>query len=300
MNRTFSYHITSEHSGLKLHEYLSSLGYPSSILTKLRQDCSLSLINGAPSFLNTILCKDDNVSITLCEERASLKIPPVKLPFNIVYEDEDIVVINKPAKMPIHPSLNNYENTLGNAAAYYFKDEPSPFVYRCINRLDRDTTGLTIIAKNMLSGAILANKGSYSSIKKTYYAIVANAKSLPSAGTINSPIGRKADSTIERQIDFENGESAVTHFSVIDKLDDLALVQLNLETGRTHQIRVHMKSIGHPLIGDFLYNPLDNTMNRQALHVGNITFIHPIKKEMLSLKASLPDDMKLLFPNVII
>lgn len=291
MDRVINYTIYLQNKTVKLHEYLANLGYSSAILTKLRQDSNLSLINGSPAFLNTILKDGDVVTISLLEEKSSEKIPPINLPFNVVYEDEDIVIVNKPSKMPIHPSLNNYENTLGNAAAFYYSNESSPFVYRCVNRLDRDTTGLTIIAKNPLSGSILSYKENYSSIKKTYYAIVSNGDTIPASGTINRPIARKEGSTIERCIS-ESGDHAITHFTLIDKRNNLALIKLNLETGRTHQIRVHMASIGHPLIGDFLYNPDDLTMNRQALHVGELSLIHPIKKEMLSFKAPLPDDMK--------
>lgn len=293
MNRILEYKIEQNHNGLKLYEFLKEKGFSSHILTRLRQDDNLTLVNNKPSFLNTTIKENDEIKIVLIEEKASEKIPAINLPFNIVYEDEDIVVVNKPAKMPIHPSLNNYENTLGNAAAYYYRNEDSNFVYRCVNRLDRDTSGLTLIAKNILSGAILAQKDHYSTIKKSYYAIVSNDNTLDISGTINMPIGRKDGSTIERCIDYENGANAITHYQVIKVQNDLALIKLNLETGRTHQIRVHMAAIGHPLIGDFLYNPDDHRLNRQALHVGELSFIHPITKEPLSLKAALPDDMNI-------
>lgn len=295
MDRIIQYKIEKEYAGLKLHEYLKIKRYPSSILTQLRQDSSLSLINQKPSFLNSIISTNDEVEIKILESHKSDKIPAIELPFNVVYEDEDIVVINKPAKMPVHPSLNNYENTVGNAAAFYYKNEKSNFVYRCVNRLDRDTSGLTLIAKNMLSGGILAQKDSYSDIKKTYYAIVSNGNSIESSGTIDKPIARKDGSTIERCIDFENGAKAITHFQLVEVRQNLALIKLNLETGRTHQIRVHMASIGHPLIGDFLYNPEDHTMARQALHVGELSFTHPITGLQIELSTPIPDDMQAFF-----
>lgn len=295
MDRVLEYYYSNQNENIKLHEYLSKLGYSSSILTKLRQNSKFSLINDIPSFLNTILKYGDKITITLIEEKASEKIPAINLPLDIVYEDEDILVINKAAKVPIHPSLNNYENTLGNAIAYYYRNEKSNFVYRCVNRLDRDTTGLTIIAKNILSGSILAYKDNYSSIKKTYYAIVSNGDSLEMSGTINKPIGRKDGSTIERCIDWENGANAITHFNVIKVYNNLALIKLNLETGRTHQIRVHMASIGHPLIGDFLYNPNNHTIARQALHVGELSFTHPVTNKTIKLTAPMPDDMRDVF-----
>lgn len=221
------------------------------------------------------------------------KIPPVELPLDIIYEDEDLMVINKPAGMPIHPSMNNYYNSLANSLAYYFAQQNCPFVFRCINRLDRDTSGLTIVAKHYVSAGMLstmiANKAS-SGITREYLAIVKGSV-LPSGGTITAPLGRKEGSIIERCVDFEKGESAVTHYRVLDEKNGHSLVSLILETGRTHQIRIHMKYLGFPLIGDYLYNPDMALIQRQALHAWRLSFRHPITGEQMHFTAPLPEDM---------
>lgn len=151
--------------------------------------------------------------------------------------------------MPIHPSMNNYDNTLANAVCHYYQTQGIPYTFRCVNRLDRDTTGLTILAKHLISSAILNSEVSVRGISREYLAIVKGF--TEDEGTVNAPIGRKEGSTIERQIDVLHGETAITHYKRLAYQDGLSLISLKLETGRTHQIRVHMKSIGHPLIGDF-------------------------------------------------
>ena len=236
------------------------------------------------------------MTLHIHEEHSSEKIPPVELPLDIIYEDEDLMVINKPAGMPIHPSMNNYYNSLANSLAYYFAQQNCPFVFRCINRLDRDTSGLTIVAKHYVSAGMLstmiANKAS-SGITREYLAIVKGSV-LPSGGTITAPLGRKEGSIIERCVDFEKGESAVTHYRVLDEKNGHSLVSLILETGRTHQIRIHMKYLGYPLIGDYLYNPDMERIRRQALHAWKLIFRHPITGEILSFTAPLPKDMAMV------
>lgn len=184
-----------------------------------------------------------------CRRRSSDHIVPRPLPFPVVYEDEDLLVVNKPADMPIHPSQGNYENTLANAAAWYFKEKGESFVYRCINRLDRDTTGLLILARHAYSAALLSRMVSARQIKREYLAVVRGTPDV--SGIIDAPIGRKEGSTIERRVDFEHGEPARTHYELLYSEGGYSLVRLRLDTGRTHQIRVHMKYLGHPLPGDF-------------------------------------------------
>ena len=249
--------------------------------------------------MNHILQPGDTLTLHIREDYSSEKIPPVNLPLNIVYEDADLMVINKPAGMPIHPSMNNYYNSLANALAYYFKQQNCPFVFRCINRLDRDTSGLTIVAKHYVSAgmlsAMIANKAT-SGITREYLAIVKGSV-LPSEGTITAHLGRKEGSIIERCVDFEKGESAVTHYKVLDEKNGHSLVSLILETGRTHQIRIHMKYLGYPLIGDYLYNPDMEHIQRQALHAWKLSFYHPITGEKMQFTAPLPEDMAaVLYP----
>ena len=294
MERTLIYTMENLITPLPVSYFLKQKGFSSQNLVQLKKDPSAVLANGIPCFMNHVLQPGDTLTLHIREDHSSEKIPPVNLPLNIVYEDADLMVINKPAGMPIHPSMNNYYNSLANALAYYFEQQNCPFVFRCINRLDRDTSGLTIVAKHYVSAgmlsAMIANKAT-SGITREYLAIVKGSV-RPLEGTITAPLGRKEGSIIERTVDFENGESAVTHYRVLDEKNGHSLVSLILETGRTHQIRVHMQYLGFPLVGDYLYNPDMEYIHRQALHSWKLSFIHPITKEPMEFTAELPKDMK--------
>ena len=294
MNRTFLFTIEETDENKAIDLFLKSHGFSRHILSKLKNHENGILLNGTRATTKTVLTKDDTLSICILEEKPSENIVPRPLPLDIVYEDEDILVINKAADTPIHPSLNNYENSLANGVAHYFQSQDSPFVFRCINRLDRDTTGLTIVAKNPLSGAILSSMVSRREVHRQYLAICSGQ--TPPLGTIDAPIGRVSDSCIQREVNYAQGERAVTHFKTLKYLPDsqLSLVKLKLETGRTHQIRVHMKYIGHPLIGDYIYHPDYTYINRQALHSYCLSFLHPISKIPMEFTADLPSDMKKL------
>ena len=293
MDRIFKYTIEKEYEGYKLYTFLKEQGFSSQIITDLRKDTALTHINGLPALLNTFLKQGDQVEIYIIEHKLSEKLLPYDLLLDIVYEDEDIIVLNKPADMPIHPSQNNYDNSLANALAYYYRNEKSPFVFRCINRLDRDTSGLTVVAKNRVSAAVLSVQMLERKIHRSYYAVVQGIFA-EKEGTIDKPIARVMESTIERCVDYENGERAITHYKVLAENNVISLVKCHLETGRTHQIRVHMKSEGHPLLGDFLYNPENHDINRQALHAGELGFIHPVTGEKLEFIAGFPTDFNSL------
>lgn len=308
MKRILTYLITESDSDQRIYDFLCHHGYSRHIRTWLKQHPGSVRLNGEEALFYFPLKNGDLLEISLEEEHPSENIVPVDLPIHIIYEDEDLMVIDKPADMPVHPSIGNYENTLANAAAWYFHRQDIPFVFRCINRLDRDTTGLLILAKHMLSGAILSDQMKKRAIHRTYLAIT-EGKTDP-AGTIDSPIGRTDQSLILRQVDHENGDSACTHYlqkcwhpktfypeTLPVPQDGLSLVQLQLETGRTHQIRVHMTSIGHPLIGDTLYNPETALMNRQALHSYRLAFTHPVTGVLLEFTSPLPEDMVEFFPD---
>lgn len=297
MKRIFSYHIAEKDNGKTIEKFLKEKGYSHAVLVHLKKTPKSILQNGTWEYLSSHLTSGDSLVITLLEETSSEHIVPVFHPLEIVYEDEDILVINKPADMPIHPSIHNYDNTLANAVAFYFQEKECNYTFRCINRLDRDTTGLTILAKHMLSAAILNQAVSKREIKREYLAIAAGI--TDESGTINAPIARKEGSTIEREVNFKTGETAVTHFHRLAFSDDCSLISLKLETGRTHQIRVHMKYIGHPLFGDFLYYPDFTKINRQTLHSYRLEFLHPITGEYLTFTAPLPDDMKQFCPTLV-
>lgn len=292
MTRILEYQITKQFHNMKIGDYLKSLGFSRQCIIALKKQERGILLDGNWAYVNTPLSEGSTLTLTLSERESSKKILPINLPLNILYEDEDILVLNKPSDMPIHPSLNNYENTLANAVAYYYDIQNIPFVFRCINRLDRDTTGVTMLSKNPFSAAILSEMVRNREIHREYFAI-ADGLFDEKEGIVNAPIGRKEGSTIEREVNFETGEYAVTHYTVLkeNKVLNCSLLKLWLETGRTHQIRVHMKHLGHPLLGDFLYNPDMTQINRQALHSYSLSFNHPITKEPMQFIAPVPSDM---------
>ena len=291
MERIITYTIDNASTGLRIEQYLRRRGYSYQNLARLKKMRESILLNGAWTYMRTAVKDDDILTVHIQEPESSPNIPPVKLPLDIVYEDEDIVVVNKPAGMPVHPSLNNYENSLANGLMYYYQEQGKPFIFRCTNRLDRDTSELTVVAKHMVSSSILSSMGMRHEITREYLAIVRGALK-PSEGTIDAPIGRTGSSLIERKIDFENGERAVTHYRVVEEQNGHSLISLILETGRTHQIRVHMKYIGHPLVGDYLYNPDMEYIDRQALHSHRLSFTHPVTGEKMEFTAPLPADMR--------
>lgn len=297
MKRTLEYQINDQYNNIPILSFLKGQGYSHAVIVQLKKTTEGILLNERWAYVSDRLSTGDTLQVHWEEDSCSEQILPVDLPFPILYEDEDILIVNKPAGMPIHPSMNNYDNTLANAAMYYFQQKGIPFTYRCINRLDRDTSGLTILAKNMLSGGILAKHSGLRDIQREYTAIVSgNPKD---ADTIHAPIGRLNGSTIERCVDSANGKPAITHYRKLayDPQKDLALIRLKLETGRTHQIRVHMSYAGFPLIGDFLYHPDYRYIQRQALHASSLTFQHPITGKTVHFEAPLPTDMQQLFPS---
>ena len=291
MNRTINYQIDKTAAGLRVEQFLKRKGYSSQNISSIKHMPESILVNGVHYYMRQELAEGDSLSVRISETKCSDKIPPVELPLDIVYEDEDIIVLNKPAGMPIHPSLNNYYNTMANALAWYYQEQDKPFIFRCCNRLDRDTSGLTVVAKHLVSAGILSSMTGRREVHREYLAI-ASGHVTPEAGIISAPLGRKPGTIIERMVDWDNGETAITHYHVVKTTRHYSLVALKLETGRTHQIHIHMKHLGYPLIGDYLYNPDMRHIDRQALHSHKLSFCHPITGEMMSFTAPLPDDMQ--------
>ena len=252
--RSITYKIGPESASQKVSSFLKAKGYSTQNSINLKKDPRSIWVNGVCVFQNTILQAGDELKVQIREQENSDGIVSVELPLDIVYEDEDLLVINKPAGMPIHPSQNNYRNSLANALAWYYQEQGKAFVFRCTNRLDRDTSGLTVVSKHMLSGNVLSSMAAGRMLHREYLAIC-RGHITPSAGTIHAPLSRKPGSIIERTVDWEQGETAITHYCVVDEKNGHSLVSLRLETGRTHQIRIHMKHLAYPLIGDYLYNP---------------------------------------------
>ena len=289
MEREILYIIDGEYKDIQ--DYLKSKGYSASNIIDLKKYENGIMLNGVWAYMNQKPAVNDRLLVRVCENKKSENIVPVDIKLDIKYEDEDILVINKAGDMPIHPSLNNYENSLANALMHYYKGEN--FVFRCINRLDKDTTGLTIVAKHFLSAGILNIAMQNRQIKRVYNAIVKDEGRLPDADTIDLPIAREDDTLIKRKVS-SDGQRAVTHFKVLQRFEKYSLIELRLETGRTHQIRVHMSHIGAPLVGDYLYNDNDygKSVVRPLLHSKSLEFIHPITGERMYLECDLPVDFK--------
>ena len=289
MEREILYIIDGEYKDIQ--DYLKAKGYSASNITTLKKYENGIMLNGVWAYMNQKPAVNDRLLVRVCENKKSENIVPVDIKLNVKYEDEDIIVINKAGDMPIHPSLNNYENSLANALMHYYKGEN--FVFRCINRLDKDTTGLTIVAKHFLSAGILNIAMQNRQIKRVYNAIVKDEGRLPDADTIDLPIAREDDTLIKRKVS-SDGQRAVTHFKVLQRFEKYSLIELRLETGRTHQIRVHMSHIGAPLVGDYLYNEDDygKSFVRPLLHSKSLEFIHPITGERMYLECGLPVDFK--------
>lgn len=302
MKRRLTYQISKDYDQCTIKDFLKHNGYSGKNIIELKKTKESILLNGVWEYVSKRLSEGDVLEIQIVENQKNERILPVCLPFPIVYEDDDLLIINKPANMPTHPSLNNYDNSLANAAAYHFGKLGIPYTFRCINRLDKDTTGLTILAKHMVSANLLSSLIKKRQITREYRAIV-SGRLTDACGTVNAPIGRCSDSLITRMVDDVNGEHAITHYKKLATCNNCTYVSLRLETGRTHQIRVHMAHIGHPLIGDYLYNPdyqkkplpgFAAAMERQALHAYRLAFPHPVTGKNMEFTAPLPDDMKKL------
>lgn len=289
MNRIFHYQITENEQDTTVLDFLRKKGFSRHILSSMKADKEALTRNGQRIGGREQLLAGDHFRVRLLETVDSDGIVPVSMPLSILYEDEDILVINKPADMPVHPSIGNYTNTLANGVAAYLdaKDEHSPF--RCINRLDRDTSGALILAKNAFSAAVLSTQMRNRQIRRTYLAVVEGI--TPPNGTIFAPISRVDDSVIERHVDFLRGEPAVTHYERLEVKNEHSLLEIHLETGRTHQIRVHMGYIGHPLPADYLYHPVYDCFKRQPLHSLQLEFRHPVTDKPMCLLAPVSEDM---------
>ena len=294
MTRTeITYLIPEKDDGRTVAQVLRSRGFSRHLITQVKYRMNGLMLDGERVRTNVRVRPGQSLRADLSGQQENEHILPVHLPIRIAYEDEDILVADKPAAMPVHPSQGNYDNTLANALAYVFAQRGEPFVCRAIGRLDRDTTGLVLFAKHELSGCLLSDAMKRRAIRREYYAVCTGE--LPEQGTIDAPVARVDGSTIAREVDFARGEHAVTHFWRERFENGYSLARVQLETGRTHQIRVHMKYIGHPLPGDFLYCPGDKVINRQALHSHRLTFAHPITGAQIRLESPLPDDMKRIF-----
>ena len=277
MGHRFTYVVSpeEERENLTVEWFLRRHGYSRHIITGLKRTEDGIFRNGVRAWTSQAVHAGDVIETHLVETEPSDGILPRPVPFSVVYEDDDILVVDKPADTPIHPSIGNYENTLANGIAWYFEQKGEPFVYRCINRLDRDTTGLIVLAKHALSAAVLSQAMRSREIHRTYQAFALGETAA--SGTIDAPIARLNGSLIQRTVDFASGERSVTHYRTLAHCAVFSHLELNLETGRTHQIRAHLAYLGKPVLGDIKYG--NRKMNErtgtrtQALCAVRISFL---------------------------
>ena len=232
----------------------------------------------------------DIVKVNLDFEEESENIVSTQMNLDIIFEDDGLLILNKPAGIAVHPSILHYENTLSNGVKFYFQSIGLKRKIRPVNRLDLNTSGLIIFAKNEYIQECLIKQMQAGTFGKEYIAIVQGHLDKI-CGTINLPISRKDNSIIERCVSHD-GQDAITDYCVLEEHQNFSVVKCSLKTGRTHQIRVHMAAIGHPLLGDSLYGYSSPLINRQALHSYKLSFIHPISHKNMEFVCELPEDMK--------
>lgn len=276
--RTIFYTVPPEYDGVRLEQYLRvAHGYSGRILIRLKKSPEYVHVNGRHVRVVDPVYTGDQVRII--QEDTPRTPPNHTLEVPIVYEDDDVIVFDKPARMPVHPSRNHAMDTLGNFFAAYCERTGQELIFRPVTRLDADTTGLCVVAKNMLSASKLAGK-----VNKEYVALVQNGSmQLPDSGTIDAPIGRENGDGIRRCVDFISGKRAVTYYKVLARGEKYTKVRVWLETGRTHQIRVHFAHLGHPLAGDEMYGGDCSEYQTHALHCSKLGFMHPTNEYQVYL-----------------
>lgn len=295
MKSNLEYNIAEEDNDVKIREYLKhKLSMSTRFIKKAAIEKRIK-VNGKAVKMNYVLKTTDKVEIDVTREE-SQNIVPEKIDISVVYEDEDIIVANKPYGMVVHPTKSYQSGTLANGLLYYFKEKGENCIVRLVNRLDMDTSGLILIAKNQFAHMALARDMESDLFHKGYIA-VAMGKFTEASGTINKPIYRTGGDSIQRVID-DRGQESITHYEVQESLNNGTVVKLKLETGRTHQIRVHLSSIGHPIYGDKLYGGDDSLMHRQALHAYSLSFPHPRDGRLVQIEIDIPEDMKALIKKL--
>lgn len=282
-----SYEIREEDLSLSLLDVLiQRLEISSRMVRKLKKQKNIT-VNGYKISINAPLRRGDMVEVVLDQEDNIFE--PEDIPLSVVFENEDLMVVNKQPFLVVHPTKGHPHGTLANAIANHMINKGENYKIRFINRLDRDTSGLMLIAKNPYAQQIISNQMRANSVEKRYIAIVEGKFSFDE-GTIDLPIGRENEGDIKRVV-MAGGGNAVTHFTVLDARESLSKVELLLETGKTHQIRVHLSHFNHPIIGDHLYGSESHLISRQALHCYKMSFDLPRTKERVCFEIELPNDM---------
>lgn len=287
-------------AGKRLDSFLAEKNtakYTRSFIGKMIEE-NLVLYNGKPSKASTKMKAGDRIEL-FEKEPEPLAVKGEEIPLEIVYEDDDLMVINKPRGMVVHPAPGHTSGTLVNAVLSHAGESLSSIngVLRpgIVHRIDKDTSGLILVCKNDFSHKALAKQLEEHSITRRYHAIC-SGRLKEEQGTVSAPIGRDEKNRKQQAINYKHGKEAITHYRLLENLQNASLLECRLETGRTHQIRVHMKSIGHPLLGDPLYGPKKNlyAIKGQALHAMVLGFVHPRSGEYMEFSADYPEDFQKL------
>lgn len=293
--KPLEYVVPPEEDGFVLRTILQKrLMISRKLLSRLKMTEQGITVNGERKYIDVKLKAGDHVAVRMVQEESD-DIMPQELPLHILHEDEELLILNKEAGWIVHPTHGHYLNTIANGVVYYWQQRGEQFRFRPIHRLDQETSGTLAIAKNPYVHQQISEQMIAHEVKKEYVALV-HGVVASDEGTINEPIDRNPDSPHIRIV-IPTGYSAVTHYRVEQRFAEATLVRLWLETGRTHQIRVHMKHLGHPLLGDKLYlrenaEPSDDGLiDRQALHAATLGFTHPGTKMWTEFHAPLPEDM---------
>lgn len=284
MERKFTFNINDDYNNKEIIWVLENILHCSSnIITKLKKG-DFIILNGKRVTVREKIFSEDVLEIILPSENSGNILPNADIKFKILYEDEDLLVVDKPSGIPTHPSINHYTDTLANGVMNYFG---SDFTFRAVNRLDRETGGAVLIAKNILSAHILSQQVKNREVEKIYYAVTEGIPEKES-GIISAPIAREQKSIIKRCVR-EDGRSAETIYKILKKNKEYALVMAEPVTGRTHQIRVHFSYIGCPLFGDRLYGS-GKINERVRLHCKKLVFRHPFSNERITVESDIPAD----------
>ncbi len=320
-----TYVVSAEEEGWKLKTILQKkMNISRKLLTRLKQSEKGIMLNGERVYISVHVENGDRIEIRM-EQETSEDILPQPIPFDILFEDDDLLIVNKEAGIIVHPTSGHYTNTLANGVVYYWLEQGKSYRFRPVHRLDQETTGVLVIAKNPYVHQHISQQMIDGHVDKKYIALVHGLPS-PSEGMVDGPIDRDPLEP-HRRIVTPTGYSSLTRYWVIERFNQTSMVQLKLETGRTHQIRVHMTSIGCPLIGDSFYRHpiyaemniaqdqvdeqtgtengdklndenevvrIDQLIGRQALHASELSFVHPILNERMTITAPLPFDMETL------
>jgi len=298
------YKITDKLQGLRMDKTLQLLIDESRTFVQNLLDDNLVLLNGNTAKKSTKVCLGDEIKVTIPEPK-SLDVIAENIPISIVYEDTDLLVVNKPKGMVVHPAPGHYNGTLVNALLYHCADRLSSINGTVrpgiLHRIDKDTSGLLLVAKNDLSHNVLSEQIKQHSLDRCYRAIVLGTFK-EDEGIIDAPIGRNPNDRKKMAINYKNGKVARTHYKVLESLGGYSYIECRLETGRTHQIRVHMASIGHPVLNDPLYFhgtcKLNFDFDGQCLHALRLGFIHPANGEKMVFESDLPDYFKKLLTKL--